>query len=143
MADKYSSLVAVTLDAPCEDVELIVKAAGQVGDVDRAAAVRGTPKEAMEVHWGGRMQKAVVRALEGADGTPLLRTETYVGSDGLTDGMQRQAQLLPTSRLAGKTAALKRSSLGRRHPPRQFGQHHPACALVPGGWVWGLSLSTW
>jgi hypothetical protein len=48
---------------------------------------------AQEVHWGGRMQKAVVRHVE-ADGRTLLRTEAYLGGEGLEHGMQRQAQLL-------------------------------------------------
>ncbi|MFA9430057.1 hypothetical protein [Egicoccus sp. AB-alg2] len=95
MADKYTSLIALVLDEPVEEVGPIVKAAGQTKDIDRAAPVRGAGEVAYEVHWGGRMQKAVVRALKDeGDGAPLLRTEAYIGSDGLTNGMQRQAQLL-------------------------------------------------
>ncbi len=94
MADKYTSQIALLLDAPVEDVELIVKAAGQAGDIDRGAWVRGGTGEAMEVHWGGSMQKGVVRRLVAEDGTPMLRTEAFVNGDGLEHGMQRQAKLL-------------------------------------------------
>jgi hypothetical protein len=94
VADRYTSLMALALDAPVDDVGPIVRAAGEAGDLDRGAPVRGQETEAVEVQWGGRMQKAVVRATEDADGTPLLRTETYVGSDGIVQGMRRHALLL-------------------------------------------------
>ena len=94
MADKYTSQMALVLDGPLDDVAPIVKGAGAAGDVDRGAPLRGQETEAYEVHWGGRMQKAVVRATEGRDGVPLLRIETYVGGDGITVGMRRQTQLL-------------------------------------------------
>jgi hypothetical protein len=95
VADKYTSRTALVLDAPLDDVGEVVRAAGTVGDIDRGAPVRGSDDRAFEVHWGGRMQKAVVRATEDeVDGAPLLRTETYVGGDGLVEGMKRQAQLL-------------------------------------------------
>jgi hypothetical protein len=95
VADRYTSQMALVLDAPVEDVTPIVKAAGAAGDIDRGAPVRGQAEQAHEVHWGGRMQKAVVRATEDErDGAPILRTETYIGSDGLVHGMKRQAQLL-------------------------------------------------
>ena len=85
------------LDAPVDDVAEVVAAARQVGDIDRAAPVHGEGHLAQEVHWGGRMQKAVVRQLrDDADATPLLRTEAYLGNDGLENGMQRQAKLLQT-----------------------------------------------
>lgn len=95
MAEKYTSRTALVLDAPLDSVEDVVAAAGKVGDVDRGAPVRGSEGAAHEVHWGGRMQKAVVRAIaDERDGAPLLRVETYVGGDGVTEGMRRQAQLL-------------------------------------------------
>ena len=95
MADKYTSMIALVLDEPLDEVGPVVTAAGQSKDLDRAAPVRGAGEAAYEVHWGGRMQKAVVRALaDERDGAPLLRTEAYVGDDGLAHGMQRQAQLL-------------------------------------------------
>lgn len=95
MADRYTSMLALVLDAPLDDVTEVVQAAGRTKDVDRAAPVRGSDGAAQEVHWGGRMQKAVVRALPSDDdGAPLLRVETYIGSDGLTEGMRRHAVLV-------------------------------------------------
>jgi hypothetical protein len=95
VAEKYTSRIALVLDAPVEDVGAVVAAAGQTGDLDRAAPVRGQGPEAQEVHWGGRMDKAVVRQVRAEDdGTTLLRTEAYIAGDGLRGGMQRQAQLL-------------------------------------------------
>jgi hypothetical protein len=95
LADKYTSRMALLLDAPLDDVTPIVKGAGAAGDLDRGAPVRGQAEQAHEVHWGGRMQKAIVRATtDERDGAPLLRIETYVGGDGIVQGMKRQAQLL-------------------------------------------------
>jgi hypothetical protein len=95
MADRYTSQMALILDSPVEDVGPIVKQAGAAGDIDRGAPVRGQEAQAYEVHWGGRMQKAVVRATDDEhDGAPLLRIETYVGGDGIVQGMRRQALLL-------------------------------------------------
>jgi hypothetical protein len=85
----------LVLGEAVEDVSVVVKAAGAAGDIDRASPVRGQGGEAQEVHWGGRMQKAVVRQVrDERDGAPLLRTEAYLGADGPKVGMQRQAQLL-------------------------------------------------
>ena len=95
MADRYTSKVALVLDRPVEDVGEVVAAAGHAGDIDRAAPLGDEGARAQEVHWGGRMQKAVVRALhEDRDGAPLVRTEAYLGDDGLTNGLQRQLKLL-------------------------------------------------
>ena len=93
--DRYTSQIALVLDRPVEDVGELVQAAGRTGDLDRASAVRDEGHLAQEVQWGGRMQKAVVRSLrDEVDERPLLRTETYLGEDGLAGGMQRQAKLL-------------------------------------------------
>lgn len=92
MADRYTSRVALALDGPV-DVGEVVQAAQAAGDIDRASPVRGQPAEAQEVHWGGAMQRGVVRRLVDDD-RHLLRTEIYVGGDGLERGMQRQALLL-------------------------------------------------
>lgn len=95
MADRYTSLLALELDGRVTDVAEVVKAAGAAGDLDRAAPVRGRGDEAQEVQWGGRMQRAVVRSMaDPDDGAPLLRTEAYLGEDGLVEGIQRQAKLL-------------------------------------------------
>ena len=108
MPDRYTSLVALVLDAPLEDVGAIVNAAVAAGDIDRASAVRD-PTEAMEVLWGGRMQKAVVRRVEGNDGAALLRAETLVATDGLKQGMRRQALLLQAlgRQLRGRVRAIR------------------------------------
>ena len=93
MAERYTSRLALVVDGEV-DVGAVVKAAGQQGDIDRAAPV-GDPTEAQEVHWGGRMQKAVVRRVVDEDtGEHLVRTETYVGDQGIVQGMTRQAKLL-------------------------------------------------
>ncbi len=95
MADRYTSQLALVLDSPLEDVGEVVAAAGAAGDLDRAAPLRGEGHLAQEVHWGGRMQKGVVRAVRDPEGErPLLRTEAYLGSDGPTTGLKRQAKLL-------------------------------------------------
>ena len=93
MAEKYTSSIALVLDGPIEDVGAIVADARAAGDIDRSTAVRNEGHLAQELHWGGRMQKGVVRYLH-QDDDHLLRTETYLGEDGPTIGMQRQAQLL-------------------------------------------------
>lgn len=93
MAEKYTSRIALVLDSPVEDVGEVVAAAARAGDVDRHAAVRDG-REAQEVNWGGRMAKAVVRQFTDDDGATLLRTEAYIGDQGLVQGMTRQAKLV-------------------------------------------------
>lgn len=93
MPEKYTSLMALVLDRPVDNVGAVVEAARRAREVDRNAPV-GDPLEAQEVLWGGRMQKAVVRSVEDAGGAPLLRAETYIGGEGLKHGMRRHAQLL-------------------------------------------------
>ena len=110
MADRYTSQLALVLDAPLDDVEEVVRAAGHLGDIDRAAGLTGEPAVAQEVQWGGRMQKAVVRALrDEEDDRPLLRTETYLGEDGPVGGMQRQTKLLQAlaRQLTGRVAGVR------------------------------------
>lgn len=94
MADRYTSRISLVLDQRVADVGAVVRDAIAARDLDRAAPVRDEGTRAQEVHWGGRMQKAIVRLVEDADGRVLLRTETYLGADGLVNGMQRQAKLL-------------------------------------------------
>ncbi|MDQ3932498.1 MAG: hypothetical protein M3252_06660, partial [Actinomycetota bacterium] len=93
MPEKYTSLMALVVDRPVDDVGAVVAAARRSGDVDRNAPI-GNPLDAQEVLWGGRMQKAVVRSIEGDDGAPLLRVEAYIGGEGLRHGLRRHAQLL-------------------------------------------------
>jgi hypothetical protein len=109
MAEKYTSQIALVLDDPVVDVGEVVRAAGATKDLDRAAPVRDEGHLAQEVHWGGRMQKAVVRHVREDDGTALLRTEAYIGGDGLVVGMQRQAKLLQAlaRQLRGRVAGVR------------------------------------
>lgn len=93
MADRYTSQIALVLAQPAGPVDELVKRAGAAGDVDRGTPVRGEGTEAMEVNWGGRMQRAVVRRLTEGD-RHLLRTEAYVGDGGPREGIQRQVLLL-------------------------------------------------
>lgn len=93
MADRYTSRIALVLDGPVQDVGEVVAASKAAGDIDRGYPVRGEGELAQEVHWGGQMDKGVVRYLHDGD-QHLLRTETYLGSKGLVQGMQRQAQLV-------------------------------------------------
>jgi hypothetical protein len=115
MAEKYTSKIALVLDAPVDDVGEVVRAAGQVKDIDRASPVRDEGHLAQEVHWGGRMQKAVIRAVHADDGAALLRTETYIGSDGIVPGMQRQARLLQAlaRQLKGRVIGVRDISAAR------------------------------
>lgn len=108
MPEKYTSSVALVLDGPVPDVAAVVAEARAAGDIDRASAVRGDGHLAQELHWGGRMQKGVVRYLHDGD-AHLLRTEVYVGEDGLSHGMQRQAQLLQalSRQLRGRVLGLR------------------------------------
>ena len=92
MPEQPSSLVALRLEAPA-DVAAVVAAARTAGGLDRTAPL-GDGRSAAEVHWGGRLQRAVVRSLEADDGTQLLRTEVAVAGDGFVVGAARQAVLL-------------------------------------------------
>ena len=103
MSGARPSLLALILDRPVEDVAEVVAAARAAGGIDRASAHRTDGTLAQDVHWGGRMQRAVVRAIDDA-GTPLLRAEVVIASDGLAEGLSRQAALL---------AALARALPGR------------------------------
>lgn len=95
MVERYTSQIALVLDRTVDDVATLVAAARASRGIDRAAAVRNEGDVAQEVHWGGRMQKAIVRFLRDDEtGEPLLRTEAYIGADGLQHGLQRQAMLL-------------------------------------------------
>ena len=93
MSGARPSLLALVLDRPVEDVAEVVAAARAAGGIDRASAHRTDGTLAQDVHWGGRMQRAVVRAIDEA-GTPLLRTEVAIASDGLAEGLSRQVALL-------------------------------------------------
>lgn len=108
MADKYTSRMALVLDTAVDDVGAVVADATKAGDIDRHSPVTGQGEQAQEVNWGGRMAKAVVRQLD-QDGQPLLRTEAYIGADGLEQGLRRQAQLLQAlaRQLSGRVAGVR------------------------------------
>jgi hypothetical protein len=93
MSGMRPSTIALVLDRPVEDVGDVVAAARAAGGIDRASPNHGDGSVAQDVHWGGRMQRATVRAT-GDDGVASLRTEVVVAPDGLVEGMSRQAQLL-------------------------------------------------
>lgn len=87
------SRIALVLDAPVDDVGSVVSEARAAGGIDRASAHVGDGTVAQDVHWGGRMQRAVVRSAE-EEGLPLLCTEVAIAGDGLTEGLSRQGALL-------------------------------------------------
>lgn len=118
MPEKYTSLIALVVDRPVVDVGAVVTAARRFGAIDRNAPV-GDPADAQEVLWGGRMQKAVVRTVEGADGAPLVRAETYVGAEGPRRGMRRHAELLLAlaRALEQRVVAVRDLSAASEHPP--------------------------
>lgn len=93
MADRYTSKIALVLAEQVASVQDVVAAAVAAGDIDRGTPVRQQGTEAMEVNWGGRMQRAVVRRVE-RDGRHLLRVEAYVGDGGPGEGIRRQALLV-------------------------------------------------
>lgn len=94
MSDARPSLLALVLDRPVSDVGALVADVRAAGGLDRASAHLGDGREAQDVHWGGRMQRAVVRSDEDVDGAPLLRVELAIAGDGLVEGLTRQATLL-------------------------------------------------
>jgi hypothetical protein len=87
------SFVTLLLDRPVDDVGAVIAEARAAGGIDRASAHTGDGSVAQEVHWGGRMQRAIVRAV-AEDGVPGLRTEVVLASDGFVEGLMRQAALL-------------------------------------------------
>ena len=108
MAEQYTSRIALVLDAPVDDVGAVVAGAVKAGDIDRHGPVIGQGEVAQEVNWGGRMQKGVVRQLT-EDGEALLRTEAYIGTDGLEQGMARQARLVQAlaRQLSGRVTGVR------------------------------------
>ncbi len=92
MPDRQTSLLALRLAAPVTDVGAVVAAARAAGALDRATPL-GDGRSAQEVHWGGTLQRAAVRALDD-DGVHLLRVEADAGADGFVAGLARQAGLV-------------------------------------------------
>jgi hypothetical protein len=118
VGDHAVSRMALVLDTPDVDVAEVVARARATGDIDRAAPRTGDGRDAMDVHWGGRMQRGVVRATTGEDGAPLLLTEASIGGDGLVDGLSRQAALLQAlARILGPRVVSVRDLSARvEHP---------------------------
>jgi hypothetical protein len=87
------SVIALIVDGPVEDVAAVVAAARADGGIDRASAHVGDGKVAQDVHWGGRMQRALVRAAQDGEDR-LLCAEVVIAGDGLVEGLSRQAALL-------------------------------------------------
>jgi hypothetical protein len=87
------SMLALVLDGPVEDVAALVAQVRADGGIDRASAHSGDGRLAQDVHWGGRLQRAVVRCVE-EDGAWLLRSDVMITADGLVEGLSRQAALL-------------------------------------------------
>jgi hypothetical protein len=100
MAEQLPSRLALGLTGPLDDLAAVVARARSAGGIDRASPLVSGSAQAWEVHWGGRMQRAVVRTLDDEDGVALLRTEATIGADGLAGGMTRHAQLLSALALA-------------------------------------------
>lgn len=93
MSGARPSAIALVLDRRVEHVGAVVADARAGGGIDRATPRHGDGAEAQDVHWGGRMQRAVVRTVEeGA--APMLLTEVGIAGDGFADGLARQAALL-------------------------------------------------
>lgn len=141
MADKYTSRIALVLESPVEDVGEVVGAAVKAGDVDRQAPV-GDGLQAQEVNWGGRMAKAVIRQVTDDDGSPLLRTEAYIGNEGLVQGLTRQAQLVQglSRQLSGRVTGIRDLSAMAEHDVAWINrmaigavEHHDAIHTVDAG----------
>ncbi len=94
MPEQLPSRLALALTRPVDDLAALVARARRSGGIDRATPLTSGPAQAWEVHWGGRMQRALVRATVDDDGVALVRTEATIGADGLVGGMTRHAQLL-------------------------------------------------
>jgi hypothetical protein len=104
MGDAPASRIALRFAAPVPDPAALVAAARVAGGVDRAAPIGAGG--AVEVHWGGRLQRAAVRAVEDDDGAPLIRTEVALAGDGLVEGMARQSALVSALAAAAPTGSV-------------------------------------
>jgi hypothetical protein len=101
------SRIALVLDQPVGDVGGIVAIARSAGGIDRASPRSGDGSVAQEVAWGGRLQRAVVHAVEH-DGAPALVTEVDIVADGLVEGLTRHATLVAAlaAALPGRVRAI-------------------------------------
>ena len=92
MADAPTSRIALATGDPV-DLDGVVMAAREGGAIDRSSPLASDPEAAREVHWGGRLQRAVLRIVE-EDGASLLRVETVVADEGWRGGLAHQARLV-------------------------------------------------
>lgn len=124
MTDALPSRLALVLDVPVDDLDPVLEAARLAGHVDRVGPLGAEPRGpgpvlAREVHWGGRTQRAAVRALtDDADGAPLVRVEAVVAADGWSGGIARQASLVRgiAEALPGRVRSLRDGSARRDRP---------------------------
>lgn len=92
MADAPTSRLGLVVPGPI-DLDAVLAEARSRGGIDRASPLASDPAAAREVHWGGRLQRAVVRVVED-EGTTVLRAEAIVASEGWRNGIAHQARLL-------------------------------------------------
>lgn len=124
MTDALPSRLALVLDAPLDDLDPVLQQARLAGHLDRVGPLGAEPRGpgpvlAREVHWGGRTQRAAVRALaDDEDGAPLLRVEAVVAADGWSGGIARQAALVRgiAAALPGRVRSLRDGSARRDRP---------------------------
>lgn len=110
MADAPTSRLGLVLGRPV-DLDAPIAAARDRGGIDRASPLASDPDGAREVHWGGRLQRAVVRIVED-DGASVLRVEGVVATEGWRGGLAHQARLLAA--LAGALDAIGAPSVAVR-----------------------------
>lgn len=118
MGEATTSRVALRLSSPVPDLPALVATARAAGGVDRVAPIGDGA--ALEVHWGGRLQRAAVRAVDDEDGAHLLRTEVALAGDGLVEGMARQSALLTAlaaAAPAGSVLGVRDLSARAEHDP--------------------------
>lgn len=92
MAEGPTSRVGLVLAEPV-DLDAVVMAARDDGGIDRCSPLASDPTAAREVHWGGRLQRAVLRGIED-DGAWVLRVEGIVATEGWRGGLAHQARLV-------------------------------------------------
>lgn len=92
MADAPTSRLGLVLARPVE-LDAVVAAARAIGGIDRSSPLASDPGAAHEVHWGGRLQRAVLRLVED-EGASLLRVEGVVATEGWRGGLAHQARLV-------------------------------------------------
>jgi hypothetical protein len=93
MSGGRRSRIALVVDRPVDDVGEVVATARVTGGIDRASPRSSDGREAQEVAWGGRLQRALVHATI-EDGDPAIVAEVDLVADGLVEGLARHAALV-------------------------------------------------